>query len=293
MKRALSLLSFFSLSVLARAQGVDSARVAFCKERASADFAQKMLSLVIREEVTYADPEVDEYGGVGYEPWTYVREHSPHHLAFGNQPGDLKTGLCWWHSRFTRNATYLALYRPDLPKPDAVAAKKIIARIRDGKRVVEVPGYANLMQFSADWEDAIVKRLSDWEKLESFLAAGWIKGLKGRSSVSAKELSTAMDALYKKVSAREIVFQMLQMPGLAAHAWLVVGMVETPAGYDLTVVDSNTARIFATARPEKWSYRRGMTDFEYHNGANFVPYDFFADENVRLKKAVRQHCASK
>src|SRR5690349_15011002 len=44
---------------------------------------------------------------------------SKNHLAFNNDLGPIRTGLCWWHSALQRQATYLVVYRPDLPRPHA------------------------------------------------------------------------------------------------------------------------------------------------------------------------------
>ncbi len=38
-------------------------------------------------------------------------------LVFDGSGGIRNGGLCWWHSRLTRSATYLTVYQPDLPKP--------------------------------------------------------------------------------------------------------------------------------------------------------------------------------
>lgn len=37
------------------------------------------------------------------------------HLYNLNRGGIANGGVCWWHSMFSRSATFLAVYRPDLP----------------------------------------------------------------------------------------------------------------------------------------------------------------------------------
>jgi hypothetical protein len=68
-------------------------------------------------------------------------------LDFTNPPGHFNAGLCWWHSRFQRNAFYLATYSPDSPRPNESQAKEIIAKIINGDEVVEIPGFENMNSF--------------------------------------------------------------------------------------------------------------------------------------------------
>ena len=90
--------------------------------------------------------------------------NSNNRLSFTNSGGLVNGGVCWWHSRFTRNANYVAVFSPDkakphnktmrrpkkparkspikrLPAPGSV--KYILKQIKYGK-VVEIPGYKNL-----------------------------------------------------------------------------------------------------------------------------------------------------
>lgn len=72
-----------------------------------------------------------------------LAKNSQNHLAFRNSGGLLNGGVCWWHSRFTRNALYLAIYRPDLPRPNGDQMASIIRDIRNGRTVVTIssPGH--------------------------------------------------------------------------------------------------------------------------------------------------------
>ncbi len=66
-------------------------------------------------------------------------------LGFENMGGLFNGGVCWWHSRFLRNATYLTYYRPDLEGPkDAKEAKELVSQIIKGNQVVMIPGFKNL-----------------------------------------------------------------------------------------------------------------------------------------------------
>lgn len=208
-------------------------------------------------------------------------------LYFLNFLGPLRTGVCWWHSRFTRNAAYLVYFQPQLPVPTKAEAIKLIHRIRLGNDVVMIPGYASLQAFSRDWEQEIKREIGNWEVSESIWHGGWQKGLIGESSEPAEALSARMDSLYAQVVASDlVVFAMLQEPGLAAHAWLIVDMAPTAQGYDLRVVDSNYAQT------QTYSYSRGVTTLPYFglSGMHFVPYVQFDAELPVFDEAAESFC---
>lgn len=207
------------------------------------------------------------------------------HLAFANQGGMMNGGVCWWHSRYTRNAAYLAQFRPDLPRPtDENTLKRMVVDLRKGKKIVVIPGYRNLGEFSASNYQAIQNKLEDWQETDGILHFQWVAGLSGNSEVSEENLAQKMDQLFERVSRGEVVYQKLQMPGIVAHAWLVVGMTKLPeGGYRLNVVDSNNYGASTV------TYRPGMkTMGGYYN---FVPYTGKTKEERRLRRILRRECA--
>ncbi len=205
-------------------------------------------------------------------------------LAFRNQGGIGGGGVCWWHSRFTRNAAFLARFRPTETRPDAAGARRIIRAIRAGQGIVNVPGYTNLHDFSRDFESEIQGTLNHWQRSEG-VGGAWIRGLRGASNVTASSMERAMHALYDLVEVqKQVVYQKLQMPGIVAHAWLVIGMRPTSNGYSLTVIDSN---YFG---PTTHTYRKGMTNMPYGGGNHFVPYTEYQAEGQRLRDIVSRHC---
>lgn len=217
-------------------------------------------------------------------------QSSANQLAQGNQGGLLGAGVCWWHSRFTRNAAYLAQFRPDLPHPSQREAEEIIMKIRRSEPVV-IPGYRNLSNFSVYYQREIQERLDSWQRTDGIGRMQWMVGLAGSSEVAADVLQGMMDELYQRVVRGEVVYQKLQMPGVTAHAWLVTDMEIVPMGYKLTVVDSND---YAAS---KYTYRRGMTQFSYRSDfmyigseSNFVPYTEQTREEERLKEKLLQEC---
>lgn len=160
-------------------------------------------------------------------------------MEFDNDGGVFDIGVCWWHSMFTRNVQYLAVFRPDLPKPNREEGRKIIQWLVEGKAVVEVPGYNGLYNFSKDYKKEIRSALTAWQVADGTLGLGFIRGISGESEVAPDVLKRMMDELYDQVvNGKQVVYQKLQMKGLAAHSWLVIHMRKTETGYSMDVVDS-------------------------------------------------------
>jgi hypothetical protein len=216
-----------------------------------------------------------------------VMMRSENRLAFRNQGGLVNGGVCWWHSRFQRNATYLTQFRPELPRPDEKEARKLIHDIRLGKKIIEIPGFGNLRDFSIRHRDLIQDQLNDWQLSDAFVRQQWLVGLfaGGGTQNSAERLKERMDELFDRVVVEgEIVFQVLQMKGVVAHAWLVLGAVEINNGYRLTVLDSNFAD------PYTVDYRFGDTTFDSRIYGPFIPATAKASEGRRLEKIVDKYC---
>lgn len=211
-------------------------------------------------------------------------------LHFINQGGVFEGGVCWWHSRFVRAAAYLAIFDPAQPKPNREEAKEIISTIRKRKDVVVIPGYRNLFEFSLAWGDEILDKLEDWQKSDGLTKFSWFKGLTKENDVAPEKLENIMDELFERISNGEVVYQMLQMPGIVAHAWLAVGMQKTPFGYTIDAVDSN-----APGQVLKFSYVKGSTNLTYaidyrNTGYTFVPYTGQTKEERKLRKKLYQEC---
>lgn len=207
-------------------------------------------------------------------------------LSFTNQGGVFGGGVCWWHSRFTRSAAYLAVFDATLPKPTDEEAKKIIGRLRDRKGVTLIPGFKNLYEFSLAYGNQIQSKLNDWQRSDGLLKASWVRGLSGSSEIGAEEMTRRMDELYERVQRGEVVYQMLQMPGVVAHAWLVTGMEKTSDGYKLEVIDSNSGT-------DHYTFRNGMTTFNYMGWYKFVPYTGQLGEEQKLNSKLVEFCTGK
>lgn len=188
---------------------------------------------------------------------------SENHLAFVNEGGIGNQGVCWWHSMFTRNATYLAIYRPELPRPTRSEARQIIEDISANRGVVDIPGFKNLEEFSAAHRSQIQTALDAGQIVDGGIMFGWIRGVTGNHFVSAKKLEKMMNDLYSEVRSGRVAYQMLQIEGIMAHAWLVVDMERNGDGYILKVLDSNDRDVY------KVYYRRGMEQLVDYNS---VPY---------------------
>jgi hypothetical protein len=216
-----------------------------------------------------------------------MAKSSTNQLAFRNQGGLINGGVCWWHSRFTRNALYLAIYRPDMPKPTSDQMESIVKEIRRGNNIVTIPGFANLRSFSSDptARRLIQDELESWQRFDGFIRQQWIVGLSGRRISEAAKLKRSMDELYEYVVLEDnIAYQRLSMPGIVAHAWLVVDVHRLGSGYQLEVVDSNYTG------KQTWTYREGMTNFNYGGFGVFTPYTEQKRELRTLKTVAQRFC---
>ena len=207
-------------------------------------------------------------------------------FAFRNQGGLLNGGVCWWHSRFQRNALYLTIYKPELAKPDSLTAQKLISEIRLAKKVVIIPGFNNFLEFSSTFATEIQRELEYWQKLDGFVKFAWVDGLEGDSEVSPAKLKDLMDQIYVDVEInKNISYNKLQIPGIDAHAWLVLHMQKVNDGYDLEILDSNVAN-----QTEIYHYHEGDIKFNYHNYFTFVPYLEKVNELEKIKKVIAKQC---
>ncbi|MCO4793661.1 MAG: hypothetical protein KC493_08120 [Bacteriovoracaceae bacterium] len=255
MKTIVCLLFGLLLSTQAFAETASQNKAEFCADRESSTYYQKLLL------------------------------NSENRLSFTNRGGLANGGVCWWHSRFTRKAAYLAIYRPDLDKPTKDEAYDIVMSIRLGRKVVIVPGYRNLKEFSRDFRSVIQQRLERWQVGDGFMRQQWLVGVWGGSRVSSDELRERMDKLYEEVvENNDVAYQVLQIKGIVAHAWLVVDMERTANGYRVQVIDSNYLS------PKTFTYRHGDTNFNYPYWGRFVPRTGKKREMKKMKKIVSKFC---
>jgi hypothetical protein len=206
-------------------------------------------------------------------------------LSFRNSGGF--GGVCWWHSRFQRNALYLTYFSPKAKIPSRSEARKIIMNIRHGLKVIEIPGFHNFAEFSHFFKKEIQSELEDWQKFDGIFL-GWIRGISGDTIVTAKHLQRIMDDLYNEVMIKQnIAYQKLQMKGLSAHSWLVISMKKFKGGYDLEVLDSNQQHIRETV-----SYRFGDTHLVYgRTKLPFTPYLERTKDSKQIRRVIEYTCS--
>ena len=217
-----------------------------------------------------------------------------------NPDGDFKTGLCWFHTRFQRSATYLADYHPELPKPTDNEAQAIIDKIAAGEQVVTVPGFADLDAFSKAHWGKIERKLNT--KAYGCIANGdCAKRLGDRSRTSPNDLKARMTNLYDRMlNDPQILFLRIKPANtqiLMSHSLLVLGMEPirakafpgnplsglTAIGYRLRIQDPNKSS------PEYVNYTFGDTALKDAD-TTFVPNEDFDDELVDFKKAITSFC---
>jgi hypothetical protein len=210
-------------------------------------------------------------------------------LAFKNKGGLLNKGVCWWHSLFQRAALYIAVFRPELSKPNSNQAKKIVHSIASGKRVVEIPGYRNIREFSRDWEELIQAKLEEWQLVDGFLKFAWIKGLSGSPSTNPQKLEKNISSLVKLVDdTQDVQWLMLQMDGITSHSALLVDGVNLEPSYSLFTLDSNYVGVI-----KEFEYLSGDPSVFDPRYTRFVPYLGRRSDLKRFKKAIARYCSNK
>lgn len=208
-------------------------------------------------------------------------------LSFRNQGGIGGKGVCWWHSRFQRNALYLAVFRPEVAEDSESTVKAKIRRLRFGKEVIVFNGFANLYELSAKYDYLIQRELEKWQKSDGIVKFKWVQGLRGKPELEASQMREMLDDLYERVVTRkQITYQKLQFKGITAHAWLVVDMERTANGYRLYVIDS-----LIPNNIEVYDYTQGMTSFYYPiTGQTFAPRTEFSNETSDVISVMKYNC---
>ncbi len=209
-------------------------------------------------------------------------------LTFKNRGGLLNKGVCWWHNLFQRSALYLAVFKPELPKPDKVLARKIIHAIAAGKRVVEIPGYQNLSEFSKDWAPEIQSKLEAWQRQDGFLKFAWIQGLSGNYHADPKVIAATLNySINQAEHSGQINWTMWQLKGITAHASLIVGGETENSNYSAHHIDSNFPNVI---RAMNWQPPARSIDSYF---GKFVPYVARKSDLPAFKTAGDQYCASR
>lgn len=215
---------------------------------------------------------------------TMLSEHT-HRLDFLNQGGLFNGGVCWWHARFTRNATYIANFAPNEPALNEEQTKELIKEIRKADRVVTIPGYTSLKDFSRVNEELIQRELESWQRYDGFIRQQWVVGLWGLRKLPAHKMKARMQHLYDYVQIKgSIAYLKLQLKGLPAHSWLVIGMSKRSDGFELRIIDSNYRS------PISYRYRFGDKYFDSPGYGRFVPYLGKVKESRKIREIRKSFC---
>lgn len=230
---------------------------------------------------------VQSAGSNGYVPSLTVSPPgggpNPNLMCFINSGGLLGKGVCWWHSRFTRNALYLAYFIPERHRANKPHALEIIRSLMRADRVVAIPGYSNLRDFSGDRRNEIQKLLEWRQVFEGVVQFAWINGLAGSSKVSPEKLKAIMDRVHAVTSSQGAAYVKFQTPGLDAHALVVTETDPAPdGGYTVRYLDSNQ-RLEAVL-----AYRYGDRQLKLETGSVGVPYLQRSGELARMRNKVRR-----
>lgn len=199
-------------------------------------------------------------------------------LGFRNHGGLLGKGVCWWHSRFTRNALYLARFDPGLPVPSRTEVRRMVSRIMGAAGLTRIPGFSCLRDFSVEHHQQIQKVLERRQMIEGIFLFAWVNGLAGASGLDPCRMKSRMDDLFH-LSTEGLVYTKFQTPGLDAHAIVITGMSPLPeSGYEVRYLDSNSIG------EQVLTYRNGFSFLELSTGMTGVPHPQRRGELLRLER---------
>jgi len=220
---------------------------------------------------------------------------SENRLSFLNQGGEFNIGVCWWHSRFQRAASYLAYYEPEKNKPSEEEVEEIINAIIYQKRVVSIPGFSSLSEFSKAHEKQIQSALESWQIRDSLTGAlaRSLNPLRPSYKSYTKDIVHTFYRLHQLINDEKVIpFVIEQNTGATAHAYLIVkaqmlGKNVVDQEIELTLIDSNSF-ILSTVRISKYNYDR----IEYQNikFEGFAIYIDYSRDLTKIERAIKQFC---
>jgi hypothetical protein len=207
-------------------------------------------------------------------------------ISFKNNGGLFNGGVCWWHSRFQRNALYLTILDSNLPKPSEAEAKTIIKEIRNSNKTIVIPGYKSFQEFTNENQALIQKELNSWQLYDGVVLGGWIDGLKGETKIDSELLRNKMNELNEYVAVKnKIGYVKLQIKGITSHAWLIIDSKPATGGQVIGYIDSNWP-----LQTNEYQYKWGDQSFNLKSYGDFVPYLEFTREEEKLNSIAQSFC---
>jgi hypothetical protein len=228
-------------------------------------------------------------------------------LSMGNNSGFLgmKTGVCWWHSRFQRNLSYLVQMEPTLPAPSEKDVKEIVKKIIAGNEIVIVPGFSSFRNFTIKYEKFIQKGLNKWINTDFLVKQDWTRAFAGTGVMSVADFQNHLKETQEKfIESEGILFMVLQFNGPIAHSWLVTNMEKVKGGWNLSIVDSesalwiydifideNASSMVPSAKyPQNKAYYNAV-GYTFKDYPQAVGYVYQQPELKRIKKVLGDYCA--
>lgn len=205
---------------------------------------------------------------------------SDNRLAFVNGAhGIAGGGVCWWHNRIQRAALYLAVFRPEKAKPSRQKALQIIEQLKSMDRVIEIPGYANLREFSADYSREMIASLENWQVADGIFGGGWINGLARTPQTPAENWNILLN-LKKRTDRGRIPLIIINQPNsVISHSALVADVhMYTKDFAAVALLDPNFPKLGI------------VTVAQYQNGIYLFPITMIGYESDYEKFAAAHAC---
>ncbi len=210
-------------------------------------------------------------------------------IAFKNTGGIFDGGVCWWHSRLQRSATYLVRFAPEKAKPSTAQVNAILFSLRNMNKVVTIPGYKDFNSFTNDYQEQTQKMLNRWQRFDGVINHEWQRGISGHSSLPAADLEKQMQSVFEFYKNSPLpIWVMAQIKGISSHAFLIIDMKQVSRGFDFHVIDSNHPGIIGLVQ-----YEYGQTSLrEVGQKYSFVPYVGFQNDFRLISAALKTQCHS-
>lgn len=155
------------------------------------------------------------------------------------------------------------------------------------KKVVTIPGYSDFYTFTRDHKKEVQGLLNLWQKEDGFLNMEWMRGISGQSNLGPAEMQARMNNVYTHYkSSPTPLWIMAQIKGITSHSLLIVDMLQTANGFDLSVIDSNHPDTTMSVSYNLGDRALRIVGEDY----SFVPYVGFQKDFHKISAALKTEC---
>lgn len=216
-------------------------------------------------------------------------ENPASRLAFKNQGGLFKGGVCWWHNRLQRSSAYLLDFKPELTPPNAKQLQQLLSDLRKMKKVVVIPGFSDFKSFTKTHQKEVQQMLESWQREDGFINQEWTRGISGKFELEPEAMKARMNQLHQQfLDSPQPMWVMAQIKGIESHAFLILDMQPLVDGYELKLIDSNYPEQTRTIQ-----YLHGQKFLKHPKDKyTYIPYLGFQKDFKTIQASVDEYCGN-